>query len=656
MSDVIGGESTLANQTDIEEIQSPYAEVDMSEEEIEEIVNWLDEELRRAESDRSDYDSNIIKWRDLYDAKPQQEVKDFPWENASNLVIPVVATAVDSVLSRVVNAIFGAKRVWLARPKAVSWHELGDPVTRFLDFVQDNVLKLYRVFRKMLLSTLKVGNGVGKLVWERRWRKVVFMQNGTKTEEIVLTHDGPKLYNILPENFLFSSDFLHTQDIQTCSWVAERASYTWKDLKNMELSQIFKDVDRIKESKETTPTDAQARAERATGVTPSERTTYKVYEIWFTYPIDEDGTLGEFVMNLEYETKTVLRFVYNFYRHQERPFHFLGYMPREDSPFSIGLAEMLEDVQDEVTTIHNQRIDNATLANTKVFKRRRQAKVLVDSIYPGAFIDVDEHDDVTEMDLGTEHSTLLSEELHSNSIGERRTGVSDYTVGRESSAIGSRATATSTMALIREGNKRFQMVIRDIRDVLSDIGHQVLMLYQQFAPNRQVMYEIMSEDDAKIFKEYFQLPPEQTRAAMHLSVEALSETNSKELQQQSMLQLMGIVQQFYTGLYEALGLATSPQAPPEMQQFAIHAAKTGSVIFERLLESMDVEDADYLAPDIEAILGSQQGMMGPTAPLGAGVGGLDAQVQGGGPAATQQPGAESLMAASSAGDSEALGF
>lgn len=659
MSDVAvdTSQSTLGGGTDIDDIQSPYAEVEMSEQELDEVINWIDEEIRRAESDRSDYDEKIIKWRDLYDAEPEQEVKDFPWEGASNIVIPIVATAVDAVLARMVNAVFGAKRLWLVKPKAPQWHDLGEPVTKFLDYVQDKVLKFYRTFRKFVLSTLKIGTGVVKIVWEKRWRKVVYMSGGTRTEEVILVHDGPKAYNILPENFLFSSDLLHTQDIQTCTWVAERASYTWKELKNMELSQIFKDVDRIKEVKETTPTEAQGRAEDSTGIIPSERDTYRVYEVWFTYPVDENGTLAEFVMNIEIETKTVLRFVYNFYRHQERPFHMLTYMPREDSPLGIGLSEMLDDVQEEVTTIHNQRIDNATLANTKVFKRRRQAQILVDSVYPGAFIDVDEADDIMEMDLGTEHSTLLPEELHSNSIGERRTGVSDYTVGRESSAIGSRATATSTMALIREGNKRFQMVIRDIRDVLGDMGHQILMLYQQFAPDREVMYEMMSDNDSQIFKKYFQLPPDMTRAAVHIDVEAVSETNNKEMQQQSMLQLLGVTQQFYNGLFQALQLATSPEAPPQMQQFGLQAAHTGSVIFERLLESMDVQDADYLAPDIQALLGGQPGMVGPTSPLNANVGGLGGtEVQGGGPAATPSPGAEQAMATPSSGDGAALGF
>lgn len=664
MSDAIAdqaqgsSESVAMNTTDIDEIQSPYAEVEMSEAELEDVKNWIDEEVRRAEADRSDYDASIIAWRDLYDANPESEIKNFPWENASNIVVPVVATAVDAVLARLVNSVFGAKRIWLAKAKSPKWREAADPITKFLDYVQENVLKFYRSFRRWMLSVLKIGTGVGKLTWEKKWRKIVYMSNGTRTEEIVLTHDGPRFHTILPENFLFSSDLLHTGNIQECSWVGERADYTWKDLKEMELSSIFKDVDRIKETKATTPTEAQSRAEQVTGVVPSERSTYRIYEIWFSWPVDDNGTLAEFVMNIELETKTVLRFVYNFFRHQERPYHMLVYQPREDSPLGIGLAEMLADVQEEVTTIHNQRIDNATIANTKVFKRRRQATVVDEEIYPGAFLTVDEPDDIMEMDLGTEHSTLLQEELHSNSIGERRTGVSDYTVGRESSAIGSRATATSTMALIREGNKRFQMVIRDIKDVLSDLAHQLLMLYQQFAPDRTIMYEMMSEEDAQIVKKYFTLPPEHTRASVQLDVDALSETNNKELQQQTMLQLMGIVQQFYTGLFEAMQVAVQPEAPQQLRALAIQGAETGSSIFERLLEAMDIQDADYLTPDIQAILNGQGMMDNSAPPLGMGVGGLDGQptLQAGGPAATSQPGQVPAMAASGAGAEELLGF
>jgi hypothetical protein len=57
---------------------------------------------------------------------------------------------------------------------------------------------------------------------------------------------------------------------------------------------------------------------------------------------------------------------FNFYPKNEEPFEFgrLGY--NEDGLIGYGFAEMGEMYQEEVSTTHNQRMDNRTLANTSV--------------------------------------------------------------------------------------------------------------------------------------------------------------------------------------------------------------------------------------------------------------------------------------------------
>ena len=42
-----------------------------------------------------------------YSAKPKHAVKNFPWPNASNLVIPIVAITVDNVVARLMKSFLG---------------------------------------------------------------------------------------------------------------------------------------------------------------------------------------------------------------------------------------------------------------------------------------------------------------------------------------------------------------------------------------------------------------------------------------------------------------------------------------------------------------------------------------------------------------------
>ena len=588
--------------------QLQEVQVEIEESKLKDIVSWLDTEIRRASADRQKLDDKILEWDRLYEAIPEEEVKMFPWEGCSNLVVPVIATAVEAVQSRLINAVFAGKDLFVGQPKSPNWVDLAEPVGRWLNWVSSSIMKMYPLCQRWFLSTVKYGTGIVKLPWVERFRNVKYMQNGGLYQERVTLHNGPLPELVRLENFLFSPDAVTSQDIQTCEWVAQKSVRTFKYLKEMENSEVYQNVDEIKENKRQNATDIESQIEARTGIEPSERNDYEIYEVWCSYDVEGNGELSELVITFHLDTRTVLRAVHNFYRHQERPFHIIRYMPRDNSLLGIGICQMLEDIQEEVSTIHNQRLDNATLSNTRAWKRRQGSGANIDEVYPGAVVDVIEMDDVQELQMGNPHSSLLQEEIHTGTIGEKRTGVSDYTVGRESAAIGSRATATSTMALLNEGNKRFQMTIMDIRDALSSFAHQVIMLYQQFAPEGEVMYEMFSEKEKTIVKEYLHLPPEDTRDNVHIDVPALSETRNKDIQQQHLIMLMQMIHQFYEGLMQAVGMAISPEAPPEIKMLAGQAASTGSEIFKRILESFDFVDAEKFAPDIESILNMQQGL------------------------------------------------
>jgi len=580
-------------------------QVQLEEAKVEEVIRWLDEQIRRVKSDRGGLDQKILEWDRQYEAIPEEASKNFPWPEASNIIVPVTATAVESVMARLIGSVFGGKELWTAIAKSPEWVDLSDPLARWLNWAADNVLGMYEVCQRWFISTAKYGTGILKLPWVEHFRDVKYMTNNGLYQERIKTHDGPLPEVVRLENFLFSSDAITTQDIQSCEWVAHRTVRTYKYLKEKENAGVYTNIDQIKDYKRSSSTDTEQQMEERTGVEPSEREDYELWEVWCSYDIEGNGSLAELVITFHLDSGVPLRAVYNFYRHQERPFHIIRYMPRDNSLLGIGICQMLEDIQTEITAMHNQRIDNATLANTKVWKRRQGSGVDIEDVYPGAIIDVVEMEDIEPMDMGLTHDTLLQEEMHSNAIGEKRTGVSDYSVGRESSAIGSRATATSTMALIREGNKRFQMTIRDIRNALGNIAHQTIQLYQQFATDNKVMYELFSEEENRIVQEFFQLPEDLSYNSVRIDVPAISETENKEMERQAYLSLAGLIRQFYEGLMQVVGISENPEAPENVKKIAVHAANTSSEIFKRILESFDIADAESLAPDMEALLGAQ---------------------------------------------------
>lgn len=650
--------------------QSPIVQIPLEEGRAQEIANQLLSELETVQNDRADLEEKLVEWERMYEGKPEQEVKNFPWPHCSNLVVPVIGTAVDTVMATIMNNLFGADKIWKCIARAGAWAPLADPVENWLDWVASHVIKLYQPAFRWFLGTVKFGTGVMKVVWERRLREVHYIDSGGgQVDDYIVAHDGPIAVPISLDNIFWSADADSIGNLQDCSWVAHRFKKSWKQLKSDETSGIYYDVDKIKDATATNKTAMEEQREEQTHVIHTDTNSYELYEFWASVDLKENGVLAEIVLTVEKSTQTVLRAVYNFYLHQERPFHLIRYMPRDHGILGIGIAEMLDMIQKEISSIHNQRLDNGTIANANVFKRKRDSRVDELEIYPGAFIDVDEMDDIDVMELGSEHSTLLQEELHSNAIGEKRTAVNDYSVGRESAAIGSNATATSVTSLLRESAKRFDMTKRDFRSAIRNIGHQIIMLYKQFAPDSEVMYEMFSEEEKAIVSQYFQLPDELSRNGILIDIPAVSEINNKEMQQQILMTLMKVVQEYYMAVMQSVQVATMPNGAvsPQVQQLAIDASVKGTKFFKRLLESFGFRDADDLVPNMEQILGMGMGMglgglsdvgnlgtpggMGPGAP---GMGGGTGPIPGGGGSPTGMEEGPS-MATGAGGADAALG-
>lgn len=616
--------------------QDQLAQIDVEQGKIDEIVTWLVDEIERAKNQRSTFDAKLIKWQNQYEAIPNAAKKNWPWAGASNLVVPITASHVDAVLARMMNVIFGTDQLWVAKPRSAKWVEVANPIEDWLNWLA-NQMNMYKVCQDWFLGMVKFGTGILKNPWEKIIRRVVYRDaNGALVEEDILKYDGPRPQAVPLFDFYVSQDAYTTKDIQLCEWIAHRTTMTKKQLMERQYSLIYKDVEKVLGYKRGAPTDMEDAGASQMGVQLGDLNDYEIWEVWCSYDLKGDGKLAELLVDVHLDTKTALRAVYNPYRHQERPFHLIRYMPRDNMLFGIGICQMLEDVQEEVSTIHNLRLDNATISNSKVYKRLRSSAIEEMEVYPGAFIDVDTMEDFMPVDMGVEHSTLLQEELHTNSLGERRTGVSDYTVGRESAAIGSRATATSTLALIKEGNKRFQMTENDTRKALADIAHQDIMMHQQFSPNNPIMYEIFSPTEQMWVQKFFALPPEYSRANVIIDAKALSETSNKDVDKQTYLALMEVMQKYYMGTFQAFQIALAPDAPPPMKQLAAQGASAAAKLWQRVLEAFDIRDPDTFVPNINDMLmlgaaleqmGGMSGAMG--AGQGPGVGGLQPAMGGG---------------------------
>src|SRR5262249_52525878 len=181
-----------------------------------------------------------------------------------------------------------------------------------------------------------------------------------------------------------------------------------------------------------------------------------VYEIWCDYDIDGDDIPEHLVCTYHYASRTILQLRYNWYFNQEKPYTVIPYALSNESLYGIGICEMVKPFQDALTRWHRMASDNAYIANIRMFIAKKDSGIEeTPRLYASRVFFVDDPSkDFIPFSLGDIYPSTLAERQNLFGLMEKRTGVSDYLTGRESPIIGSRATATSTLALIQEGTKR----------------------------------------------------------------------------------------------------------------------------------------------------------------------------------------------------------
>src|SRR5690554_824214 len=145
----------------------------LSEDVRERLTMWLEDEIQKCLSERDSLVADWERWQEDYWATPREAVKNFPFERAANIVIPLTAIAVEAVYARLLNTIFSVKPFWSIRPRSLPWADAAPFVEKWLQTEVENVnsLDMYGVASHSLMEFTKLGTGVLKTGYEREVRK-----------------------------------------------------------------------------------------------------------------------------------------------------------------------------------------------------------------------------------------------------------------------------------------------------------------------------------------------------------------------------------------------------------------------------------------------------------------------------------------------------
>jgi hypothetical protein len=584
--------------------------MELSLEEKDRLRNWISEELQSAENEHLPKIEKWEKWQELYEAKVE-EGKNFPFKNCSNTFIPLTATGVEALYARI-TALQRLRPAWTIKPLKPDIYEIAKDYEMYLDtYAHHPAIKFYKMLDDWTMETIKLGTSIVKVTVET----ITDYKRNTVTGKMEsYTKKRPRVEWIPRKNFRIREGFAEIED---ASWVGFYKKMSWADLlKRVESGLFTQDgidgIKRFEKAQHDKYEEARMEAED-TEVFPHAEGYYDIWEIWCEYDYNDDGKVESLIVHLEANSKAILRVQKNTYK-TGKPFVKRCLMMREGRFDGIGLPEMGQHSQEEINTMHNQRIDNATLSNTVNFKATPEAAARIKSdseIYTGKVWEVPDINSFVEFRLGETHPFTYQAEEITRRYHEQRTGISDQNLGVLAPR---RVTAYTTATVLQEGNRKFDLFMRDTRRALGEVAYQITALCQQFIKEESIIVPGEEKDELKEILVKF--PEGNLKEDFSFEIMASSGYVNRESERQNNITMFNIQVGYYDKMARMAALMVQPNMPQAIKEFIIKIGEGLSRNFEKIMHSFEVVDTDELIPDLRGLEDvGEEGAYGEVSPV-----------------------------------------
>lgn len=608
-------------------------------------MDYADAELYQALGARQSLEQKWRTWLEQYRASATQPIKHFPFEGASNKVMPVTAIDVDQLFAKFIQTIHAPANLWTIEALSPEWQDAAKPIQDFLQWLDGTILHMEDVNTRAFLELVKLGTAIYKTDWWYERRSVWGYDGEGKKVRMEKTISHPFVDHVRLIDFLLPpyAYAIQPDDQGGAPWVAERHRMSVSKLQAIaDATEPYlpnygrMGVEKIKNwlTPDQTPHDDTIQAldyqqplaagpggksfeasdGPATNVSPAGLGTMpkqevEIWEIHARFATDGEGkSENDIVVEYHMPTRTMIRATYLRYDHGKRPYSKCVYFPTEGF-YGIGVAEQKEVFQELESDLANWTNDNVLLSNSICIAAKSGGNIAPgEPIYPGKmfFTDGSPKDEIMPFQLGAGVYPGLDRLREGYTyIGRQRTGVSDLNSGNISS-IPSRTPATTVQSLLEEGSRRPDLTLKDIRKCLSEVGLRVIQLIQQHAQ------PLIGVDGEKVVVAAIQvlgptagaevvkkLAAQQSTAEYGLGVNltATSATANKEVAKQAFMGLIQLKQQTGPWYVQLMQMAIQMWGTP-IGQVALDNLQGMAFLEKRLFEQFDIRSLSEVVPTI----------------------------------------------------------
>jgi hypothetical protein len=580
---------------------------------LEEVKGYLHERIQAlTDGSRQLFQTKLPEWRRLYESRPLERNRQFPFENASNLVVPIIGIHCDTLHARIMASLWKTKPLFYTKLYGMYDKDM-DPVRQawedylVYEATEPEELNLYETESEWVSEIVRYGTSTLKVVNSQRYEdyfQPAGDSNGGNFFRRTI-YDGPCPQKLAYQDFLIPENIPHWQQADIKIHIAR---LTYYDLMQRKQYGVYDEAafNAIVSQPDRTSPDyvVKQRQEDADARTSSQGyREWDIHECWFSWKSANGDFTPKVIVWYHFKSNTLMRAVYDFY--PDQPFVMGRLLYRDDSIRGYGLCETLGQFQEELSVIHNQRRDNQTVANTKVWRVDPNSKLHEGyKVYPGAMLPADQGE-IEPLTQGEVSQLSIEEERLSIDLAERRSGVSPPMQGMGAgSAQGKRGvySAAGTLSLLQEGNRRTDSTIADIRYAHARLG-QIL--------SRQ--YAFLGLDSKKLA--FFGTQAELIREAagyvksgkLGLTVNASSASVNKEIEKQNDLMLTQIINKHYQSIGQLIQSIQSVQSSPAIKDYFQHVIDASNKLMRGILRNFDRDDSDILIPEVNLDAGRTGG-------------------------------------------------
>jgi hypothetical protein len=445
---------------------------------IDKVVKDFNRAEDMVEQRKSTWENNYRLYKSKIEAKKKKVGR-------ANLFIPYIWPIVEQLKARASQALFD-KKPYVSYagvgPEDVDGAKLMEELVSFQLEERINIpYKFLHVFNSVFIY----GTAIALYQWKLEEKKVkkaepilfMGMKMGERVvEDTITTYDDPDI-EIIPIDEFYPDP--EGWDIPSCAFVCTRVYRDKAYLEAKEKEGIYKLPDAINSDDGwDSVIDFRDNVNDIKNLYTSDR--QKKHEIISYYTDDEIIV----VLN----RKHVIRKEENPLYAKEKPFKRIVSIPLEKEFYGMSIVEILADLQEELNSTRNQRIDNVSLILNKVFKKRRAADIDDTDLIskPGHVIEMDDiNSDLGVIDFPDVTSSAYQEEQIIKNDMQYISAVSEFSRGATPQR---RETATTVTTIQEAANVLFNYTIGVIdRTGLLALADAIKKLNQQYMTQEKTL-------------------------------------------------------------------------------------------------------------------------------------------------------------------------